>query len=138
VKGEGENMNKHLEYIAKAQSYIQRSGGARLTAKEIAYDVGIDPSDFVRIFRRIKGITPKKYLDDRLKADVVRLVASGDLVGYKISYQLGFSSEQAFYRWVKRVFGISYCELRSRCANSANNSSRNNRPENDVQQPCCQ
>jgi methylphosphotriester-DNA--protein-cysteine methyltransferase len=111
-------MKKDLEYIAKAEIYIERFSNICLTEKEIAYAIGIHPSDFVRIFRRAKGLTPKKYLDEKLMERVVQRLTSENVLGYTISYELGFSSEQAFYRWVKRVFGVSFRKLSVQLRNS--------------------
>ena len=104
-------MKKDFVYLSKAESYIEQFGNKCLRAQEVAYAIGIHPSDLGRLFRRIKGITLKKYLDQKLKTEVIRLLIESDSMGYEISYQIGFSSEQSFYRWIKRVFGISFKEL---------------------------
>lgn len=121
-------VNKQKEYIAKAEAYIEQFGGLCLTSKEIAYAIDIHPSDFVRTFRKAKGLTPKKYLDEKLKERVVQRLASENVLGYTISYELGFSSEQAFYRWVKRVFGVSFKELSAQHRNCMSDFTLTNVP----------
>ena len=105
------NYTRHHEYVGRAEAYIERHSEGHLTEKEIACELGIDPSYFVQIFRREKGLTPKKYLDQQMTNRVLQFLASERMFGYKISYELGFSSEQAFYRWVRRVFGVSFKQL---------------------------
>ncbi len=105
-------MRKTDRQIAQVNRYIASHGNHRLTSKEIASEIGIDCSDFVRVFQRATGVTPKKYLDQRMKSHVLQCFAYDNMQGYKICYELGFSSEQAFYRWVKRVFGISFKRLK--------------------------
>ena len=104
-------MNKQKTIIADAENYIAKFGRARLTAKEIAYNIHIHPSDLYRFFPEVNGISLKHYLDEKLKSRFLTLIESNNCSVTTISRELGFSSESSFYKWTKRVFGISYKKL---------------------------
>lgn len=104
-------LNKQIDLIKRAEKVIEEMCSGHLTVKEIAYMLKVHPSDFVRIFRKIKGMTPKKYIDEQLKIKVMQKLTNRVTFGYKFAYELDFSSEQMFYRWVKRVFGVSFKRL---------------------------
>lgn len=95
----------------RIKTYIDGNLSATLGVKTLSVIFGKHPADLDRAFRNRMGITIKKYIDLRLKEHVGRLILSNHLKGYEIGQQLGFLSDQSFYRWVKRVFGIPYGRL---------------------------
>ena len=92
--------------------YIDTHLSATLSVKEISAQSKLDPADVERVFRRTKGITIKRYIDKRLKERLEHLIASEERRGYEIGMELGFRSDQAFYRWTKRVCGIPFRRLK--------------------------
>ena len=76
--------------------------------KETARLFGVDPGNLARAFKEIQGITPKEYIDRKRIEYVVTVVAADKKYGYEIGSQLGFATDLAFYRWVKRAFGVPY------------------------------
>lgn len=83
------------------------------TLKEIADRHRVDAGNLERAFRNREGMTAKQYVDRQRKAHVVLRLTNKTVFGYEIGAELGFAGEVAFYRWVKRVFGISFAQLRS-------------------------
>ena len=73
----------------------------------------MDTSLLDRRFREAKGITLKAYIDGVLKERLIIMLDKGQRYGFECASALGFQSDQAFYHWVKRVFGISFRQLRS-------------------------
>ena len=78
--------------------------------KETARLFGVDPGNLARAFKKIRGITPKEYIDRKRIEYVVTVVATDKKYGYEIGAQLGFTSDLAFYRWVKRAFGVPFAK----------------------------
>jgi len=85
--------------------------------KRMAADVGIDAADMERLFRGATGVTIKRYIDERKKEELVDLLKNGKTFGYEIGDTLKFRNDEAFYRWVKRAFGVPFRTVRSRCLN---------------------
>ena len=82
------------------------------TVKQISYIFGMDASDVNRRFRLVKGLTLKGYLDQLLKQRLIGLLGEHRSYGYQYASALEFSSDRAFYRWVKRVFDMSFSQLK--------------------------
>ena len=81
--------------------------------KQIGYIFGMDPSLVERQFRKAKGTTVKAYLDKLLRERLIVLLAKGRWNGYECASALGFQNDDAFYHWVKRVFGETFRQLRA-------------------------
>jgi methylphosphotriester-DNA--protein-cysteine methyltransferase len=115
------NANEVLE---KTQEYIGCNLNGSLSVKVIAAEMHVDPADLERIFRRATGTTIKKYIDARLKSEIVKRMENMDCKGCALAQELGFKTDQAFYRWVARVFNMRFKELslKCRCADLANSS----------------
>ena len=79
--------------------------------KEIASHYRLDAGNLARAFRNREGMTVKRYLDDRRREYVKRRIADPKVLGYEIGAELGFTDDLAFYRWVKRAFGVSFVKL---------------------------
>ncbi|NUM73922.1 helix-turn-helix transcriptional regulator [candidate division KSB1 bacterium] len=90
--------------------------------KEIAHHHRVDAGNLERAFRKQEGMTVKQFLDAKRKEHVLARLADKKFLGYAIGAELGFGNDLAFYRWVKRAFGVSFAELRAR--NSANQKPR--------------
>ena len=59
------------------------------------------------------------------KEYVVSKLTNSDLRGYEIGDELGFQDDLAFYRWVKRAFGVSLKELRTQVQSKKMTRKRN-------------
>ena len=82
--------------------------------KEVAELYRVDPGNLERLFRNREGMTIKHFIDQRRKEHVTSRLAHKTMRGYEIGDELGFADDLAFYRWVKRAFGISFAALRQR------------------------
>jgi methylphosphotriester-DNA--protein-cysteine methyltransferase len=71
----------------------------------------MDASDVDRRFRKVKGMTLKGYLDQLLKERLIGLLGKRRRYGYEYANALKFPSDRAFYRWVRRAFGMSFSQL---------------------------
>jgi|SRR5437867_25259 len=96
---------------SKVKQYIRGNLRGTLCVKEISVAFQKDPSDIDRAFRTAEGVPIKPYVDHELKEEAVRLMRGDGFKGYDIGRRLGFPSDQAFYRWAKRVFKAKYSSL---------------------------
>ena len=106
-----ENQAYVPDFVREATQYIEKHLSPSLTIKAIACVVGKHPSELDRMFSRAKSLTIKQYIDKLCKGEVERRLRSGDTKGSQIALELGFRDDQAFYRWIRRVFGIPFREL---------------------------
>jgi len=83
------------------------------TLKEIADLHRVDAGNLERAFKNREGITVKQYVDRQRKVYIVSRLTDETVFGYEIGAELGFVDELAFYRWVRRAFGVSFVNLRS-------------------------
>lgn len=80
--------------------------------KEIAHLHRVDAGNLERAFRKQEGMTVKQFVDQKRKEHVLARLSDKKFLGYAIGAELGFANDLAFYRWVKRAFGMSFVELR--------------------------
>lgn len=90
--------------------------------KEIASHHRLDAGNLARAFRNREGMTVKRYLDERRREYIKRRIADPKVLGYEIGAELGFADDLAFYRWVKRAFGVSLVKLRAQLMRQASDS----------------
>jgi iron complex transport system substrate-binding protein len=94
------------------------------TLKEVADLFRVDAGNLERAFRNREGMTVKQFIDQRRKAHVMSRLQNKTVLGYEIGTELGFADDMAFYRWVRRAFGISFAELRLRVRGGATTRKR--------------
>ena len=109
----GMKMTERRALVKETMDYIDSNLKATLSIKRIAAEVKSDPADIDRPFRQVTGKTIKRYIDEKCKEKLDKWLMEGTYKGYEIGAQLGFGSDQAFYRWVKRVYNISFRKLKS-------------------------
>ena len=98
--------------IDQAIKYIKKNWRNGKSLKQVAEIHGYDPGNLARSFRNTEGVTVKTYVNRLRKAYVAEQLGSKSPFGYEIGIGLGFVDDLAFYRWVKRAFGVSFEELR--------------------------
>lgn len=107
----GTSTNDLVKQVARC---VDSNPRATLTVKEIAAAMKSDPAGLDRAFRHSTGKTIKHYIDEKYKEKIDDCLKAGDCRGYEIGDKLGFKSDLAFYRWVKRVYGIPFRQLKLR------------------------
>lgn len=98
--------------IARAIGFLKTNWLDGKSLKEVAYLHGVDAGNLERAFRRQEGMTVKQFVDQKRKEHVLARLSEKKFLGYAIGAELGFANDLAFYRWVKRAFGMSFVELR--------------------------
>jgi methylphosphotriester-DNA--protein-cysteine methyltransferase len=100
--------------IERAMRYIKSNWQEGKSLKEIADRHRVDAGNLERAFWNQEGMTAKHYVDQQRQKYVLAQLARHTMLGYEIGDELGFRNDLAFYRWVKRAFGISFIELREK------------------------
>ena len=81
--------------------------------KEVAQRYRVDAGNLERAFHRREGVTIKQFIDQQRKNYLLARLDDPTLYGHEIGTAMGFPSKRTFYRWVRRVFGISFIALRA-------------------------
>jgi len=100
--------------IEQAISHLKAHWRDGKSLKEVARLLRVDAGNLERAFHHHEGETVKHFIDGRRKQHVTSRLADKSVRGYEIGAELGFADDLAFYRWVKRAFGISFAKLRKR------------------------
>jgi two-component system response regulator YesN len=107
-------MKKGRETLAEEiVAYVDEHWASRVSLKELAACFCVEEAEIARTFRMATGITFHCYLDQLRKDKFLDLIGDNTLHGYQIGNQLGFAHDLAFYRWVKRVYGVPFSALRT-------------------------
>ncbi len=100
--------------IEQAIHYIKSKWKEGKSLKEIAEWYRVDSGNLDRAFRNREGMTVKQFVDKKRKAYLVSGLTKAHARGNEFGAELGFPNDLAFYRWVKRAFGVSFTKLRLR------------------------
>jgi AraC-like DNA-binding protein len=105
-------ITMRTECIGCVKRYLLFESNHTHSLKQLAEIFNADPSNLDRRFRQVEGTTIKKAIDKYRKRMLLSLLKSNNRYGYEMAAILGFVSDHSFYRWVKRVFGRSFIDLR--------------------------
>ncbi len=92
----------------------------KLLEYELAREVGLGLSQFVRLFRGNVGMTPKRYLDRRRRDACKNLLINSAIPLKQISIDLGFSHHSDFSHWFKKHYEVTPKEFRARYPDGTN------------------
>lgn len=84
----------------------------KLREADLAREVGLGLSQFVRLFRAEMSVTPKKYLEMRRLDTCRRVLITSAIPLKQIAGELGFSHPPDFSAWFKKNHGLSPKEFR--------------------------
>ena len=96
------------------KEYINHNLSARLSAENVASQVGISAAHARRLFRSAFGITIHQYVKERTLAAAQRLLSFSDYTVAEISEQLGYCDDNYFSAVFKKEFGISPTQYRQK------------------------
>lgn len=94
-------------YVERAKEAMRADPGRRWTVAALARTAGLSRAPFARRFRRATGKSPGRWLTElRLELARRRLVETDDGL-LTIAVEIGYSSDFAFSKAFKRLFGIA-------------------------------
>jgi len=97
--------------IGRLRAYVEDNLDKKLTLSTLSAEVGVSPYHLQRTFKRIVGVSPRKYVETLRLAKMKRALLKGETVT-KAIYGAGFSSKSRFYENGSYKFGMSPGALR--------------------------
>ena len=102
------------ELISKAQNYIEKNLGEKISFEEVASKLAISRRNFDRRFIKAIGNTPVEYLQ-RVKVEVAkRMLEKGKKTIFDVMNEVGYSDDKAFREVFKKIAGISPLDYKSK------------------------
>ena len=104
----------HDESIKKAQIFIERNVGNKITIEQLSEMFAISRRNFERRFKKATSNTPVEYLQ-RVKIEAAKksLESGRDNVN-EVMYAVGYSDHKAFRTIFKKITGLSPIEYRNK------------------------
>jgi AraC family transcriptional regulator of adaptative response/methylated-DNA-[protein]-cysteine methyltransferase len=88
------------------RAYIQNNLDKKLTLSILSAQVGFSPYHLQRTFKRVEGISPRRYIETLRLAKMKQSLINGETVTRAL-YSAGFSSRSRFYEKGSYRFGMS-------------------------------
>jgi AraC-like DNA-binding protein/mannose-6-phosphate isomerase-like protein (cupin superfamily) len=111
------SMRRYKIIAEKAQRYLESNIDRQVSNHEIANFLYLSPHYFGDIFKRIVGITPKKYHNNLRMIYALKLLTGFDNVlnVSEIAEKLGYKSVHYFSKSFKKYYGVppsTFCKTR--------------------------
>lgn len=105
--------------VAAARIVAERAAG-ELPLAELARAVGLSPYHFLRVFRRVFGVTPHQYLVQARVERAAALLLDSDVPVTALAYEVGFGDLSNFVNTFRRLIGTSPGQFRRARGRSKN------------------
>lgn len=93
--------------VADVLRFIERNASDRLQLEEFADMARMSKYHFLRVFRKVAGVTPYQYmLSVRLRRAASQLIGSNEAVS-AIAFEAGFGDLSTFNRRFRQHFGVN-------------------------------
>ena len=110
----GPDDNHHIN---KCKDYIFTHLHGKITVRDVADAIGLEPNYLSALFKRCENISLKNYITSEKIKLVKNLLVYSDYTFAEVSSYLGFSSQSHMGMEFKRYTGMTPREYRSRYAN---------------------
>ncbi|AKQ68337.1 L-rhamnose operon transcriptional activator RhaR [Myxococcus hansupus] len=97
---------RNRRQAVEAALFLEERADAPLSLEELAAMTGLSPFHFLRVFRRVLGVTPHQYLVHLRLRRAARLLST-DAPITRIAYDVGFGDLSNFVRTFRRAAGVS-------------------------------
>lgn len=91
----------------EAALWLEQNAAQPVGLEDAARHAGLSPFHFLRVFRRVTGVTPHQYLLRRRLARAAKLLAEEALPITEVALESGFADLSNFVRTFGRVAGVS-------------------------------
>ncbi len=108
------NMIKNIKPFAPVINYLEKNYSKKVTLKEMADIVHLQPTYFSTAFKNIFGLSPIEFLISKRLDKAQELLFFTGLSVKEIAYGTGFNDEFYFSRIFKKYLGISPVKYRNR------------------------
>ncbi|MBD3242682.1 MAG: helix-turn-helix domain-containing protein [Chitinivibrionales bacterium] len=102
-----------LSLVQRIEHDVRRADGRPLTVASVAADLGYSPVHVRTVYRRERGETLKRFIDRARVQTAIRYLGSTNLRVKEIAAAMGFSSQQDFARFCRRMTGVFPVRIRA-------------------------
>ena len=99
--------------VLPAVTYVSEHLGERITVRQLARLVGLERSHFTRLFSRLYGVSPSRFIHQRRVNRAKLLLRSSEATIGEIAEELGYSDGSHLWREFKEATGYSPTEYRA-------------------------
>ena len=110
----GKDRSKSLEKMKLILKYVENNYMEKITIEDIANEVGLSQSHFMKYFKTYTGKGFTEYLNDYRLARAAEMLRATDLSLLEIAARSGFENLSYFNRIFKKRFGQTPREYRRR------------------------
>lgn len=103
-----------FEAVSRAVSVMYERIAEPITVEDLARSALFSKFHFTRVFQRVTGMSPGRYLSAMRLAEAKKLLRSTDLKVIDITYAVGYSSVGTFSTRFASEVGVSPSEYRRR------------------------
>ena len=97
--------------VDQVRAFIEKNLDKKLTLSILSSQAGVSPYHLQRTFKRIVGVSPRKYVEALRLVKMRQSLLNGETVSRAI-YRAGFSSRSRFYEAGSHKFGMTAGALR--------------------------
>jgi AraC-like DNA-binding protein len=91
-------VNSGLKSITKSIQYIQQNLSKNLSVRRLAGICGYSPEYFSRVFKKLIGMAPKRYILNMRVEKVLHHVSTNNITIVDAALEYGFHSSSSFYK----------------------------------------
>ena len=95
------------EIVDEMVDYIHAHLSEKLSLTDLAYQAGLNPNYFNKVFKARVGDTVNKYIIGEKMKLAAKLLKEGDLKSYAIAESLGYDNYANFVNMFKKTYGMS-------------------------------
>ncbi len=110
---------KSLEKMKKVIPYIEQNYMEKITIEDIANELGLSQSHFMKFFKNTTGITFIDYLNEYRLTMAAKLLVSSDLPILDIAVDVGFENLSYFNRLFKKRFAMTPRDYRKKAVGTS-------------------
>ena len=104
--------NPESKILTETCKYIQENFHKNITIKELANNVSLSPSYFLKMFKKNANTTPTEYIISIRLSNAKQLLIESNLTVAQIAELCGFNDASYFSYYFRRRFGMKPSEYR--------------------------
>ncbi len=106
------STNPESKILTETCKYIQENFHRPISIKELANNVSLSPSYFLKMFKKNANTTPTEYIISIRLSNAKQLLSESNLTIAQIAEACGFNDASYFSYYFRRCFGIKPSEYR--------------------------
>lgn len=106
------DTNPESKILTETCKYIEENFHKNITIKELANNVSLSPSYFLKVFKKNANTTPTEYIISIRLSHAKQLLTESNLTIAQIAEMCGFNDASYFSYYFRRCFGIKPSEYR--------------------------